>query len=245
MRRTPIAVLGRARRAPRPGRGAAASVVDTYQRLAERNLKPAPLVPTTVPRTLAPRPTGRSRSGTSRGRRSYSVRIVHLRAQRAQRGDRGHPAASSAPLRRRCCATTQMAPASATARPTRIRGSSRLLGPPCWSAGVRARSCGRRAGSSMDGLRTRRPPLGQLRATARGLLHRLERDWIGGGSSDPESSAYGFALTTARTVSVEVEFEASCTTPGTTATTVRAGQGDRHADAARRGPLRVRHRRAP
>ena len=33
---------------------ACASVVDAYQRLAARNVTPAPLVPTTVPSTLAP-----------------------------------------------------------------------------------------------------------------------------------------------------------------------------------------------
>ena len=54
-----------------------ASVFDTYQRLAARGLSPAPLVPTTVPSTLAPadRTIG---PGTTRGRRGYAIRIVHV-----------------------------------------------------------------------------------------------------------------------------------------------------------------------
>ena len=64
--------------------------------------------------------------------------------------------------------------------------------------------------------------LANLRSTARGL-DRLEREWIGG-SSDPDSSAGGVAVTTAHTVTADVQFEAKCAAPGSSATIVRAGQ---------------------
>ncbi len=48
----------------------------------------------------------------------------------------------------------------------------------------------------------RKASLAQLRATAH-RLDRLERDWIGG-AGDPENSSEAFAVTTARTVSVDV-----------------------------------------
>jgi hypothetical protein len=54
-------------------------------------------------------------------------------------------------------------------------------------------------------------------------LTRLERDWIGG-AGDPQNSSEAFALTSARTVSVDVSFEATCAPPGSSASIVRVGR---------------------
>jgi hypothetical protein len=56
---------------------------------------------------------------------------------------------------------------------------------------------------------------------ARGL-DRLEGAWLGS-SPNPESFSEASAVTTARTVSVEVSFEATCTFPGSTEPSVRVG----------------------
>ena len=108
-------------------------------------------------------------------------------------------------------------------KPTRVRGHrgyllTRRLGPLsrtlAWVEGGVVYSIG--SGTP------RKISLANLRSTARGL-DRLGRDWIGS-SSDPDSSSGGFAFTTAHTISVRVEFQASCTFPGSTEPTARVGQ---------------------
>src|SRR5688500_10550659 len=55
---------------------AEASFLDAYQRLAERRLSPAPLVPTKIPKAF--RPIDRAPElGTTIGGRGYAVRLVH------------------------------------------------------------------------------------------------------------------------------------------------------------------------
>jgi hypothetical protein len=68
----------------------------------------------------------------------------------------------------------------------------------------------------------RKVSLAQLRSTARGL-DRLEGDWIGS-SSDPNNSSEAFAVTTERTVTASVTFEANCTPPGSSEGVVRVGE---------------------
>jgi hypothetical protein len=63
--------------------------------------------------------------------------------------------------------------------------------------------------------------LAQLKATANNL-DRLEKGWFGS-SSDPESSAEAFAVTTARTATVDVVFTTTCATPGSPYTYGRSG----------------------
>jgi hypothetical protein len=63
-----------------------------------------------------------------------------------------------------------------------------------------------------------------LRSTAAGL-DRLERDYFGG-SADPDSSSGATAVTTRRTVTARVDFEARCLAPGSTEPTVRAGSAE-------------------
>ena len=55
--------------------------------------------------------------------------------------------------------------------------------------------------------------LRQLRTTAR-KLDRLERDWIGG-ASDPDDFSEAYGVTTERTVTLRVGFEADCAPPAT------------------------------
>jgi hypothetical protein len=210
MRRTLIAVsvalAGLSLPAP-----ARASVLDTYQRLAARGVSPAPLVPTTVPSTLAPADRTID-AGTTRGGRGYAIRIVHY-------GPGGEFRTLRASLRdhRRL--------GFRAPRRTRIRGRrgyllTRRLGPLVrslvWVEGGVVYSIGSGTPKKVS--------LAQLRATARGL-DRLERDWFGS-SSDPDSSSGASAVTTRRTVTVHVDFEASCAPPGSSATTVRVGQAE-------------------
>jgi hypothetical protein len=198
---------------------AGADVLDTYQRLAARKLTPAPLVPTAVPPILTPIDrtiTG----GTTRGGRGYSLRIVHY--------DRNGPDAiivvtggefrSMRALLRDHRRLGFRAP-----RKTRVRGRrgsllTRRLGPVTRTLAWVERGVVYAVGSGTP----RKISLAHLRSTARGL-DRIGRDWIGG-SSDPDSSSEGFAFTTAHTVTVAVSFEANCTPPGSSASTVRVGQ---------------------
>ncbi len=198
---------------------AGASVVDAYQRLAARNLKPAPLVPTTVPSTLAPADRTIT-NGTTRGARGYSIRIVHV----GRNGPDAVIALSGGEFKTmRALLRDQRRLGFRGRRPMRVRGHrgyllTRRLGPLnrtlAWKEGGVVYWMGSGTPKKVS--------LAQLRATARGL-DRLERDWIGD-SGDPDSGAYGFAVTTARTVSVDIQFEASCAAPGSTFTTLRAGQ---------------------
>src|SRR5688572_10025715 len=55
---------------------ARADVRDVYQRLAARELRPAPLVPTSVPATIGPIDRAIEPAPT-RGGRGYSIRLVH------------------------------------------------------------------------------------------------------------------------------------------------------------------------
>jgi hypothetical protein len=198
---------------------AGADVLDTYQELAARGLTPAPLVPTTVPPALAPidRTMG---TMPTRGGRGYALRLVHygpngpdavmvvaggeFRSMRALLGDHRR-LGFGAP------------------RPTRVRGRrgyllTRRLGPVTRTLAWRENGVVHSVGSGTP----RRISLAQLRSTAK-RLDRLERDWIGA-ASDPDDSSEAFAVTTARTVSVDVSFEAMCAPPGSSAVTPRVGR---------------------
>ena len=197
---------------------AGADVLDTYQRLAARELTPAPLVPTKVPpalspidRTIAPGPT--------RGGRGYMIRLVH-------EGPSGPDAiivVTGGEFRSMRALLRDHRRSGFARRATRVRGRrghllTRRLGPVtrvlAWVEGgvVHTVSSGT----------PRKVSLAHLRSTARDL-DRLERDWIGS-SSDPNSSSEAFAVTTERTVTVSVTFEANCAPPGSSASTARVGQ---------------------
>jgi hypothetical protein len=198
---------------------ARAGVLDTYQRLAARGLSPAPLVPTTLPPTLAPadRTIG---PGTTRGARGYSIRVVHYDGN----GPDAIIVVNGGEFRTlRAILRDHRRLGFRAPRRTRVRGHrgyllTRKLGPTTRSLVWVERGVVYSIGSGTP----KKVSLAQLRSTARGL-DRLDRDWIGG-SSDPNSSSEGFAVTTAHTVTADVSFEANCAAPGSSATTLRVGQ---------------------
>lgn len=198
---------------------ARADVLDTYQRLAARELKPAPLVPTTVPPILTPIDRWID-TGPTRGARGYSLRLAHYNRS----GPDAIIVVTGGEFRSvRALIRDQRRLGFKRARSLRVRGHrgsllTRRLGPLSrtlvWSEGGIVYSIG--SGTP------RKVTLAHLRSVARGL-DRLGREWIGS-SSDPDNSSGGFAFTTAHTISVRVEFQASCTFPGSTEPTARVGQ---------------------
>jgi len=191
---------------------AGASVLDAYQRLAARRLTPAPLVPTAVPPSVTPIERTIS-NGTTRGGRGYSIRLVHYGPDAIIVVTGGEFRSMRSFLR------DHRQRLGFRARRTRIRGHrgyllTRRLGPLQRTLAWVERGVVYSIGSGTP----RKVSLAQLRSTARGL-DRLGRDWIGG-SSNPDSSSEGFAVTTEQTITVSVTFEASCGSAGS----VRAGQ---------------------
>jgi hypothetical protein len=197
---------------------AGADFLDTYQRLAERRLTPAPLVPTRIARAF--RPIERSpENGTTIGGRGYAVRLVHV-----------GPAGPDAVIEvsggefRTMRALVREARRQGYNKPrrTRVRGKrgyllTRRLGPLtrqlAWVEGGVVYSLG--SGTP------RKISLRTLRSTAAGL-DRLERDYIGG-AADPDNTSDASAVTTRKTVTATVSFEAKCTVPGSTEPGVRVG----------------------
>jgi hypothetical protein len=229
MRRTLFAcVAGAALAAPA---AASADVMETYQDLAERRLSPAPLVPTTVPRSLSPLDRTVSGSG-SRRRGGYALRLVHY-------GGAGPDAVIA--LEGGGFGTIRAALRDDTRRlgfkavRTRVRGHrgyllTRHLGPTqrelLWAEGGRVYQLGSGTPKKVS--------LKDLRATAAGL-DRLERDYIGTGG-DPDLGDGAIVVTTARTVTADVSWGANCMLPGGFEGTPHAGsahptllarQGDR------------------
>jgi hypothetical protein len=83
----------------------------------------------------------------------------------------------------------------------------------------------------------RKVSLRSMRSTAAGL-DRLERDYIGG-AADPDNSSDAAAVTTRRTVTTTVSFEAQCTGSvrvGTEEVTLLPRQGDAFSFAIDSGP---------
>ena len=174
-------------------------------------MKPAPLVPTAVPRSVAPIERTIS-AGTTRGARGYSIRLVHY-------GGNGPDAivvVTGGEFRRlRALLRDRRILGFRSRKATRVRGHrgyvlTRRGGPTTRELVWVERGVVYAIGSGTP----KRISLANLRATARGL-DRLDRAWIGG-PDDPDNSSGGFAVTTARTVTVE--FEAQC------AFTARVGQ---------------------
>ena len=182
---------------------AGADVLGVYQELASRRLDPAPLVPTAVPPSLRPfdRTVG---TGQTRRGRGYSLRMVDG-AQTAVLVVTGGEFKSM----RTKLHDLRMLGFDAPKR-TRIRGRrgylvTRRLGPLvrelAWVEGGVVHSVG--SGTP------RKVSLRQLRSAAR-KLERLEPEWFGS-HDDPDNSSGAFAVTTERTVTIDVDFEAACT----------------------------------
>lgn len=183
---------------------AGADVLGVYQELSSRRVSPAPLVPTAVPPSL--RPYDRTVAlGSTRGGRGYALRIVdggstavlvvaggEYKSMRSLLRD--HRRLGFEPPRR-----------------TRVRGRrgyllTRRLGPVVRELAWVERGVVYWIGSGTP----RKVSLRQLRSTAR-KLERLERDWLGG-HDDPDNSSEASAVTTERTVTLDVSFEANCGT---------------------------------
>jgi len=196
---------------------AQADVLAVLQQLDERRLTPAPLVPTTAPRSL--RPLDRTlESATTRRRAGYSLRIATAGADAIVVLEGGQYRSMAALLREM---TRRF---SFRSRPTRVRNRrghllTRRLGPVqrwlAWVEDGRVYSLG--TGTA------RKVSLSELRATATGL-DRLVGAF--GGSPDPATSTEAFAAVTARTVSARVSWEARCTDPGATESYARVGTAE-------------------
>jgi hypothetical protein len=210
---------------------ASADVMETYQDIAARRLSPAPLVPTTAPRSLLPLDRTVSGSG-SRRRSGYALRLVHY-------GGAGPDAIIA--LEGGAFGTIRAALRDDTKRlgfkavRTRVRGHrgyvlTRRLGPTqrelLWAEGGRVYQLGSGTPKKVS--------LKDLRATAAGL-DRLERDYVGIGG-DPDLGDGAIVVTTARTVTADVTWGANCVLPGgfpgaphggTAHPTLLARQGDR------------------
>jgi hypothetical protein len=184
---------------------AGASVLDVFERLDGRGLRPAPLVPTTAPPLLRAFDSTLDRS-PARGRKAYALRLAHYtsggpdaiiaidggeyRNLRAALHDyRGDRRRSIRIRGRRGFLLTQRG------------GEERHL---FWSEGGRVYHLG--TGTP------RKVSARQLRATAAGL--EPLGDYYIGGSSDPNKSSYGRVATTRSTLTLYTEFNADCgTTP--------------------------------
>ena len=195
---------------------AEADLLDTYQRLAARQLSPAPLVPTTIPRAF--RPIERApEPGTTIGGRGYAVRLVHV-------GPAGPDAVievSGGEFRKmRALLRERRRQGYLSQRRTRVRGHRGYL--LTRRLGIKSRDLAWVEGGVVYSLGSgtpRKVSVRALRSTAAGL-DRLERDYFGG-AADPDNSSDALAVTTRRTVSARVGFEAQCS-----AGSVRVGNAE-------------------
>lgn len=195
---------------------ASADVLDVYSELALRKLRPAPLVPTDVPRSLTPLDRTVTAFG-SRRRSGYGLRLVREGAQTD-----AIVVLEGGSFRTVKAALRDAKRLGFTKRKTRVRGRrgyllTRHLGPTqwqlLWTEGGRVYTLG--TGTP------RKVSLAQLRDTAAGL-QSLGRDYLGG-HADPDNSSEGIAVTTKRTVTTRVSWEAQCVEPGGTYTEIRVG----------------------
>lgn len=197
---------------------AEAELLDTYQRLAARQLSPAPLVPTSIPSAFRPIERAPEPGTTIRGR-GYAVRLVH-------QGPAGPDAVievSGGEFRTMHALLRERRREGYTSRRrTRVRGRrgyllTRRLGPTTRELAWVERGVVYSLGSGTP----RKVSLKDMRSTAAGL-DRLERDYFGG-AADPDNTSDATAVTTRRTVTATVNFEAQCVAPGSTAAGVRVG----------------------
>jgi hypothetical protein len=200
--------------------GARADVLTEYQRLAERRLRPAPLVPIAVPSSVGPIDRTVEVSG-GRGKNGYLIRFVH-------RVPGGLPDAIIAlergPFRSMKAALGEARRLGFSKRATRIRGHSGYL----------LRRHGQRSLTWVeDGLvfsiatgTTKKVSLKHLRATAASLDH-LEREYIGSSYDSNTDANYGAVMvTTEHTVTGTVEWSPACVLPDGSPGVARSGHAD-------------------
>jgi hypothetical protein len=186
---------------------ARADVLDTYQDLAERELSPAPLVPTSAPPSLRPLDETVTRS-PSRRRSGYGVRLVHY----TDSGPDAIIVLEGGSFRTLGRALRDGRRLGFRARKTRVRGRAghvltRRLGPTqrmlVWSEAGRIYTIGTGTPKKVS--------LKQLRATAAGL-DRLGGAFLGSGG-DPDLGTGAVLVTTASTVSLHLDWGAHCFAP--------------------------------
>lgn len=186
---------------------AEADVLSAYERLAERNLPRAPLVPTTVPKAL--RPIDRTVDGLSGRRRSaFGLRFAREGGPTtaAVVALVGNDYSSLAQARRDFVRRQGY-----TARPTRIRGNAGLS---LSRREPRSRALAWREGGVVYWIGTGTPrtiSAAELRAMVAGL-DRLGGNFLGSGPN-PEVETSAVLLTTRRTVTGNFSWGASCTQP--------------------------------
>jgi hypothetical protein len=177
--------------------------LDVFQRLDERNLRPAPLVPTTAPRSLRPLYQTLTTTGS---RADYAVRMATPDSDAIIVLERGVYRSLNAAVRAErkrgfTAASTRVRGRTARLLTRRSAPTTRILvwvedGRVYWLA----------SGTP------RKVSLKDLRDTATGL-QRLGGYFIGG-HADPNNSSEGDAATTDRTISMRVSWEANCGSEG-------------------------------
>ena len=189
---------------------ARADVYDTYSGLSARHLKPAPLVFTSVPPAFRPADHALVDDGAL-GRGGYLIRVLHYK--------NNLPDGVIALERNRfrtLAATLRDAKRTFlfhVARHVRVHGHKGLLlvrrGPNgterefLWSEGKAVYTIG--SGTP------RYVSLAALRATANHLEHVVQ-DYIGS-SADPNSGSEGYGVVTEHTLTLHVDFDATCVPP--------------------------------
>ena len=195
MRKLLLTALGVVLLAPAPARG---DVLDVYTRLAERELRPAPLVLTSVPRALAPLDRTVTTFGTRRG---YGLRLEGFAPSATLVLTGGVSTSLRAQLR-------DLRRNSYRVRSTRLRGQrayaltrdrERML---VWSE--------RGVVYTLATGTPRAVSVTQLRATA-ARLDPLDGVFAGT-AGDPDEPSEAFAVTTARTITARVDWSAPCAT---------------------------------
>jgi hypothetical protein len=198
---------------------AQAGFIEVSQDLAKRNLRPAPLVPTTAPRSLAPLDATIGRTPTRR-RSAYAIALRNAFRSSTidsvlflEGGEYKSLHAALHDFR------------GSRAHGTRVRGrrayliSAQGVRTLFWSEGGRVYEIGSGTPRTVS--------LKELRATAEGL-----DPLVGGSSGSVESTSESgvfssheaFVATTRRTVSADIDWSADCTTPDGRMGTQRAGR---------------------
>jgi hypothetical protein len=185
---------------------ASADVMGLYQGLSARRLSPAPLVPTTAPRSLSPLDRTAEVLG-SRRRSGYGIRLVSTGPDAIIALQGGNFRTIKTALR------NETRVLGFKAKRTRVRGRAgylltRRLGPAerelLWSESGRVYQLASGTPKTVS--------LKALRATAAGL-DRLERDYVGTGG-DPDLGDGAVAVTTEHTITIDVTWGAHCVMAG-------------------------------
>ena len=187
---------------------AGASLILEYSDLAHRQLTPAPLVPTTAPKAVSPL-VATLGDITPIGRKGYRIRLLDV----GELAPKAIIAMERGSVKSIAVAVKRARTSGFTIRSTRVRGhKGKLL--------VRGRRkpttsawCGRRSGAiyELSSGTTKTISLKDLRSFVNGL-QPLEREYVGTVCTGGFCQG-AIAVTTTKTASVLVEWEATCEDP--------------------------------